>query len=118
MATVTAVRTEHPGTSYLHTWSNLTTANQDGSAVSIPGAADRTIHCIGTLGVGGAVTMQGSNDGTNWATLTDFQDADVIFTAVDTIKILAEAPLYIRPLNTAGDGSTDMSILMFSRGSK
>ena len=116
MATVTATFAEHPGTTYMHTWSNLTTTNQDGSPISIPGAADRTIQMIGTLGTGGVITMQGSNDGTNWATLTDFQDADMALGALG-IFIIAEAPLWIRPLNTAGDGSTDLSILLFSRGS-
>ena len=33
--------------------------------------ADRTIHVYGTFGVGGTVVLEGSNDGTNYVTLTD-----------------------------------------------
>ena len=118
MATVSFVKTEHAGNSVKHTWLNLTTTNADGDPMEIPGASDRCVQMTGTLGTGGAVTIQGSNDGgTTWATLTDFQDADLVLTALG-MHMIAEAPLLIRPFISAGDGSTDLNIYIFSRGTR
>ena len=46
-------------------WAGLTFAStDDGAAFEGADWADRTVHATGTFGAGGAVTLQGSNDGT------------------------------------------------------
>ena len=116
MATISFVHTEHPGNSHLHVWEALVTGSLDGESISIPGASDRCVQVIGTFDTA-TLTMQGSNDGVTWASLTDFQDADIAFTAAG-MKIIAEAPLYIRPLVSSVGASTDLDVYLFSRGTK
>ena len=117
MATIAFVHTEHPGNSHMHFWEALITTSLDGAPCSIPGASDRCVQVMGTFGTA-TVTLQGSNDGGNtWATLTDFQDADLAITAAG-MYMVAEAPLAIRPLVTVADGTTDLDVYLFSRGTR
>ena len=71
---------------------------------------DRAVQVFGTFGTGGTVTMQGSMDGTNWATLHDPQGNALTFTAAG-IKEVAEVCPYVRPSITAGDGTTSLTVL-------
>ena len=116
MAVVDFVRTEQSGHTYLHTWPTLLNGDT-GEVVEIPGASDRTVQCDGNFSGSASVQLEGSMDGTNWSILTDLQDADIIFT-VAGIKIVAEAPLFIRANVTAGDGSTDLNIRLLSSGGR
>lgn len=111
MATITPTRAEHPGPSYLLTWETM--GNDDtGTAVKIPGAADKTVTVTGTFG-GATVTLQGSNDNTNWFTLTDPQGNDIAFTAAG-MEIIMENPLWIRAITVGGSG-TDVDVLVLAR---
>ena len=76
MATVT--RAEAPS-SYVDTWT-LTSADVTGTAISIPGAPDRSVQFTGTWG-GATAVLEGSLDGTTYFTLTNAQGDDVSFTA-------------------------------------
>lgn len=115
MATVTGTKTDC-GTSrvFVFTWTPLTTTNADGNSLTAEQYADKSVQVTGTPGVGGSVSLQGSNDGTNWATLTDPQGNALTFTAVG-IKMVAEATRYIRPLVTAGDGTTSLTVRVFMK---
>ncbi len=68
-------------------------------------AGDRTFHMTGTFGTGGSVTMQGSNDNTNWFTLKDTAGSDMTYTAAGG-GMACSRPRYVRPSVTAGDGTT------------
>lgn len=70
---------------------------------------DKSVQVFGTFGAGGNVRLQGSNDGTNWNTLTDGQGNALDITAAG-IKFVTEATRYIRPLVTAGDGNTNVTV--------
>lgn len=94
------------------TWAGLLNGD-DGSAVEAWDFPDRSIQVIGTLGTGGQVTWQGSNDGTNWATLTDLAGANLVITALG-VKMPAPITRYVRPL-VAGDGSTNLTVVLFCR---
>jgi hypothetical protein len=63
-------------------------------------------------GVGGTISIQGSLDGTNWVILTDPQGNAITKTAA-AIESISEATPYIRPIVTAGDGTTSLSVLLF-----
>lgn len=78
-----------------------------GAAVEIPDFSDKTVTFEGTFGTGGTIVFQGSNDGSNWYSLTDGQGNAISKTAAG-IEAVAENPRYIRPSVTAGDGTTDL----------
>lgn len=86
----------------LVTWA-LTDADT-GTAFPIPYAADITVQVSGTFGSATAV-LQGSNDGTNWATLNAVVGTNTSFTTAG-IRIAAEDPGYIRAVTTGGTAST------------
>lgn len=97
------------------TWTGLTFATtDDGAPLEMPGSADRSVQVIGTLGTGGSLRIEGSNDGTNWAALNDPQGNTL---DINTLKIeqVLDLTRYIRPRVTAGDGTTNLSVIMLVR---
>lgn len=94
------------------TWTAL--ANGDtGAKVQFASHPDKTVHILGTFGSGGTVSLQGSNDGTNWVILTDPLGNAITLTA-EGLKVVMENPLYIRPIVSAGDGTTDLTVILTS----
>jgi hypothetical protein len=97
----------------LVTWSGLLNGD-DGSPVNLSDFPDRTVQFIGTFGVGGSVNFEGSNNGTNWIVLTDPQGNSITKTAA-SLEFTTETPLFVRPNVTAGDGTTNLTVIMFAR---
>jgi hypothetical protein len=102
------------GESSAFTWNPLANGD-DGAAVQYGAFTDRSIQFAGTFGTGGTVVLEGSNDGTNWQTLTDPQ-GNVISKTAASIEAVTEATRYIRPRVTAGDGTTAIKAILFVRG--
>jgi len=102
-----------PLTHGIYTWTPLTTTNTDGAPVGFAGNA-ATIQANGTFGVGGTVVLQGSNDGALWTTLTDLGGAAISFTAAG-LKSVREAPPFMRPFVTGGDGTTSLTLIIALR---
>ena len=110
--TITMVR---PGV-HTATWASLLTA-ETGDAADLPlEAATRSIQVSGVPGAGGAIAIQGSNDGVIWQTLTNGFDA-----ALTTAGALATLPAiedimqnvrFIRPVVTGGDGTTNLKVVL------
>jgi len=115
MATVIPTSTEvsTDGSAFLVVWTPLTTTNTDGTRVQLNRYPDKTIQVDGTFGAGGNVTIQGSNDGTTWATLSDPQGTALVISGAG-IKAISENPLYIRPLVAAGDGTTALNVRLLA----
>lgn len=114
-----------------------TMANGDtGVPIAFPEWADRTVQvwsnqidtgAASVIGVGGTVVLEGSNDyqpflntdgdpanaGT-WITLTDQNGVAMSYTAA-SLKQMTEAPLWIRPHVTAGDGTTACNVVLVIR---
>lgn len=130
MATITGadqpIRNDDRRDVVIHTWANLAydvgEAEGDiGSGFEWPQGADRAIQVTGTLGSGGAVTMQGSNKvaptaaDADWAALDDTEgnviDVDAVPTAINVGTICR----WIRPQVTAGDGDTDLTVVLIAR---
>lgn len=89
-------------------------ANGDtGAPFSGFGLKDGSVQIEGTFGVGGSVTMQMSNDGTNWQAAADPQGNDVTKTAADLETLLDIVGRQIRPNVTAGDGTTSLTVTLF-----
>ena len=89
------------GRAALATWSALATGDT-GEPLSNPSYADRSVQVTGTFG-GATITIEGSNDGTNYTTLTDTAGAALSFTVTGVRQIL-QVTRYIRPLVTGGAG--------------
>ena len=94
-------------------WTPLTSTNTDGSPFSRVKWADKTVQITGTFGTG-TVVIQGSNDGSNWATLKDPSNTAISTTSA-AIRAILENPLYIRPLVTGGDGTTSITVTLVAR---
>ncbi len=68
------------GKARLVTWTGMNNGD-DGAPVDWVDFADRCFQVSGTFGSGGSCTVQGSNDATNWAPLTDPQGNALTFTS-------------------------------------
>ena len=95
-------------------WEGLTKTTDDtGEPYICPHYADKSVQLIGTLGVAGACTIQGSNmkDTPTYATLNDPSSAALVMTAL-AIEAILENTYLVRPAITAGDGTTDLDVYM------
>ncbi len=115
MANITPVTTKpanNDKTSYT-LWETLTSANAVGTAIEGPGSPDRSVQAVGTFD-SATVVMQGSNDGTNWVTLTDPLGNAISFTATG-LKQISELTRYIRPSTSGGGGSQDIDVHLLAK---
>lgn len=110
--TVDAIKT-WKDKAHVITWANLA-ENDTGSQLEMTGSADRSVQVTGTFGSGGNLRIQGSNDGSNWNTLTDPQGNDINITS-SKIEQITEVTRFIRPNVTAGDGTTSLTISILVR---
>ncbi|MEY4375866.1 MAG: hypothetical protein RJB26_416 [Pseudomonadota bacterium] len=97
----------------LVTWTGLLNGD-DGAPVELPTHSDRSVQVVGTFGAGGSLSIEGSNDGTNYATLNTPASVALAITAAG-IKAVLELPRYIRPRVTAGDGTTSLTAVLLVR---
>lgn len=97
------------------TWAGLTQASLDtGQPVNIANARALVAILVagGTLGVGGAVQWEMSDDaGTTWYNCSSDvgTPANVSQTALSTPAMIKERGILIRPRVTGGDGTTTLS---------
>lgn len=91
----------------LRTWAGLLNGDNGDAGGSYITAS---FQVSGTFGAGGSVSLQGSNDGANWYALSP-----TALTAAGGFGTLgvAEHPRYIRPIVTAGDGTTNLTVVGF-----
>ncbi len=97
----------------LFTWA-LTSTNTDGLPIEWTQWSDRCLQFVGTWG-GATLTMQGSNDGTNWFTLSKAANGNDFTATADGGEQVIETPRFFRPnLTTAGVGAS-ISVLLLAR---
>lgn len=115
--TVTVVK-EFGDVAHVVVWSGLLNGDS-GDPVAMPGSSDRSIQFEGTLGVGGTIVLEGSNEETptNWHLLTDPQGNDISKTAFD-LEAVTELTRWVRPRVTAGDGTTNLVATLFLKGNR
>ena len=87
-------------------------ANLTRKFAEAPHFSDKTVQLIGTFG-SATVVIQGSLDGTTWATLTDPQGDALSFTAAG-LNLVAENVRYIRP-SASGGSSQDIDVYLLVR---
>ena len=89
----------------------------------LAGYADKTFQVTGTFGASPVMTIQGSNDGINWFTLTTPSGntsgtlgvaGPATFVAA-LIEQITEACVQYRPSFTGGDGTTNLTVVAFCR---
>lgn len=85
------------------TWAAMA-GTDDGSPFRVPSSADLTFQVTGTFG-GATCTLQGSNDGTNWNTLTAKSGTTGMAHTSAASSACNENPLFVRPLISGGSGS-------------
>lgn len=116
MAERAAVETEQKAyldKAQLVVWTGLLNGDT-GAPIKFPASAFKSIQFNGTFGAGGTIVLQGSNDGTNYYTLTDPQGNAISKTAAG-LEAIEEICLWIRPSVTAGDGTTDLTATLLVR---
>ena len=97
----------------LCTWASLANGD-DGTPFEFVDWADRTFQVTGTFGAGGTLVIEGSNDGANWSTLSDTNGVAMSYTAA-VVKAISEAPRFVRPRASAGDGTTALVVTITAR---
>lgn len=102
------VEIDNQGT-MIATWADLD-GTDDGAPIRMGRFPDKTVQF--TSGAG-TVTIQGSNDGTNWSTLNDVNGVDLAALASGAIAAIAESPLFIRPL-VAGPATNGKVVIVGS----
>lgn len=70
--------------------------------LEVPSFGDHSVQVAGTFG-GATVNIEGSNDGTNFVTMTDPQGTALAFSAAG-LKQAMELVRYIRPAVVGGSG--------------
>lgn len=94
-------------------WSGLLNGDT-GAPEDLSRYPDKTMQLKGTFGAGGSVNIEGSNDGgSTYHILNDTRGEGnaLTLTAADTRMVL-ENPAAIRPNVTAGDGTTNLSVII------
>lgn len=113
MATINHTRAAtNSSAAFVATWTGLAQGDS-GDALPFSQFADKSVQVAGTFG-GASVTVEGSNDGTNWATLTDPQGNDLVITS-PKIEMITEATLLTRPCVVGGDGTTALNVSMLCK---
>lgn len=113
MPVIPATQESFGGDAVRITWANM--ANGDtGEPVYWNRHSDRSIQVKGTFGTGGTVTVQGSNDGSEFVPLTDLRGSNLAINAA-RIEQIEDCSYAIRPAVTAGDGTTALTVVMFAK---
>jgi hypothetical protein len=103
-----------PEVSWVCLWETLTAANAVGDSLEMTAWSDRSVQFVGTFDSATAV-LQGSNDGTNWATLTDPQGNAISKTSAG-LEAISELTRYIRPSTSGGGASQDIDCYVVISG--
>jgi len=89
-----------------------------GERIKLGEYRDATVQITGTFGTGGSISLRGSNledpdagTAAHWFIITDPQGNAITKTAAAG-EVNLEAPLWISPIVTAGDGTTAINVFL------
>lgn len=113
--TIAVTRTKVSEELSVYTWANLVLADATGAVLNrqVASFADRSVQITGTFD-GATVIFEGSNDGTNFRTLTDPQGNDISKTAA-ALEQITELVLNVRPRVTGAGALTDITVILLAR---
>lgn len=92
------------------TWATMVQGD-DGDPIPIDTLVqylDRTFQVTGTFG-GASLVIEGTNDGTNWATLSDPNGVALSITSAGIYQVI-QVTLKMRPRVSGGGGSTSLDV--------
>lgn len=113
MATITPTRGTLAVNIETLTWTGLSTADTaDGLLVNGSSPAIGCMQVTGTFG-GATITLQGSNDGSNYAAVTDAAGNSITLSAAG-LKDFSTAAAYLRPSSSGGTGD-DVTVVVVLR---
>ncbi|SFT71423.1 hypothetical protein [Mesorhizobium sp. YR577] len=95
----------------LATWTSLVNGETGNSASITRWSNNKTVTVTGTFGAGGSVAIQGSNDGSTFVPLHDPRGVAIAITTAGA-ALIEENPLFIRAVVTAGDGTTNLKVMI------
>lgn len=95
-------------------WEAITTTNTVGTGVKVSEYKELTMQAIGNFSGSATISLQGSIDGTNYATLPEY-DGTAATLAAAGITGSPASPLYVRPAIASGDGSADIDVYLVAR---
>lgn len=118
MATVVRIATyEYPNDrQVIVTWAAMD-SDDEGDPVILEDYPDRCVQVLGTFGAGGSVRIAGTNDSGGsaaYSALSDPQGVALNLTAAG-VKQVTEVPFRTKPIVTAGDGTTALTVKMTCR---
>jgi hypothetical protein len=96
------------------TWTPVTEADTC-APISLPTHPRCTMHATGAFGAGLA-SLQGSNNGTDFATLIDQSQTAQASLSAAGLRTSADQPLWYRPHASGGTSMSLTFVLAFSRG--
>lgn len=91
------------------TWTGLLNTD-DGAPLAMSEWSERTFQVFGTFGTGGTLVIEGSNNGTTWNPVSNRAGSALSYTAAG-INRTQDYPLFVRPRVTAGDGTTNLTVI-------
>lgn len=117
MATINPTFTRINGTdeSLLWTWPSLLTATTDGAPIEFAQHADLCWQAVGANWGSATLTIQGSNDGTNWFTLNKVAGSTATTFTADGGQTTIERPRYVRPKLTTAGTAADVTVTVHAR---
>lgn len=96
----------------MYTWTTVIAADTASAVEAEAWAADRSVQIEGTWD-SATLLLKGSNDGTNFQTLTDPQGNILSFTLSNRLEQITEITRYIKPVISGGGGSQSLTIKVF-----
>jgi hypothetical protein len=89
------------------------TASETGDPFEMPAASDRSVQLAGTFNTA-TILIEGSNDGTNYRTLTNQAASALSFTAAG-LELVLQPTRYIRARVSAGAATSVTITLLANR---
>lgn len=115
MAAIDPTYTFHGEHTVVATWATVTEAGTfTPVGPRFADYSDRSVQIVGTFG-GATIVLNGSNDGTNYAGLTDPQGNAISKTSA-AIEAISEATLWVNPTHSGGSSESINVILVMRRG--
>lgn len=87
--------------------------SDEGAALMGAQYTDKSVQVVGNFG-SATLQFQGSNNGVDWAVLTDPQGNDLNF-SLAKIELVSEATVFVRPVVVGGDGTTNLSVYLMMK---
>lgn len=102
MATIQGNLINNGDGSFTASWLAITEADV-GSPIKFPSKAyDVTAQTVGDFTTSGAISLYGSNDGTNYAVLNEGASTAIVMVTASKIWKVDSPPVFVQPRATAG----------------